>query len=110
MSSSSSSAIVSAGAQQQQAEEGPAFKVPCAFKGLEAVVSGGILGYVFGLGSKMMFYSGGGGLKGRWAAARLEAGGSARTFAIFGGVLSAAQCYVYRVRNKEGPINGAIAG
>uniref|UniRef100_A0A061SL25 Mitochondrial import inner membrane translocase subunit tim17 tim22 tim23 family protein n=1 Tax=Tetraselmis sp. GSL018 TaxID=582737 RepID=A0A061SL25_9CHLO len=84
--------------------------LPCFFKGIEAGISGGILGYIFGLGSKMFLYREGGGLKARWGAAVTEAGSTARTFASFGAIYAAAMCYTRRLRNVEDPWNGAIAG
>ncbi len=88
----------------------PQFQVPCAFKGLESFLIGGAMGYVFGFASTMVMHRGGGGFKVRFAASRVEGGTTMRTFAIFGGIYSAAQCYVKRIRNKEDPFNAGFGG
>mmetsp|Transcript_7347 Transcript_7347/g.19081 ORF Transcript_7347/g.19081 Transcript_7347/m.19081 type:complete len:217 (-) Transcript_7347:463-1113(-) len=88
----------------------PAGQMPCFVKGLEAALSGGVLGYVFGFGSKLVMFRGSGGFRARWAMAGIEAKSSARMFATFGGVYAAALCYSRRLRLKNDPFDGAVAG
>jgi hypothetical protein len=96
--------------QQNTAAEPPPAKLPCFVKGLEAAFSGGVLGYVFGFGSKMVMFRGSGGFKARWAVSALEGKSCARTFATFGGIYAAAMCYSRRLRLKNDAIDGAVAG
>mmetsp|Transcript_36364 Transcript_36364/g.102729 ORF Transcript_36364/g.102729 Transcript_36364/m.102729 type:complete len:237 (-) Transcript_36364:201-911(-) len=92
------------------AEELPQAQLPCFFKGVEAALSGAVLGYVFGWGSKMVMYRDGGGFRARLGAAAADGGSTAKTFGVFGGIYTAMQCYVGRIRQKQDPFNNAIAG
>jgi len=82
------------------------YAVPCTINGVMAAASGGALGFVFGAGSRLVRHSG----AGRLRAAAVDGRASARSFALFGGVYTAAACIAGRLRDAEDAWNGALAG
>eukprot|EP00246_Nothoceros_aenigmaticus_P001353 TRINITY_DN11875_c0_g1_i1.p1 TRINITY_DN11875_c0_g1~~TRINITY_DN11875_c0_g1_i1.p1 ORF type:complete len:210 (-),score=13.86 TRINITY_DN11875_c0_g1_i1:162-791(-) len=80
--------------------DGPLF---CVFKGVGDALAGSVMGSVFGLGTGIYKKAG-------FKGAFLEAGNSARTFALLSGVHSLVSCSLKRIRGKEDAINAGIAG
>lgn len=80
--------------------DGPLF---CVFKGVGDALAGSVMGSVFGLGTGIYKKAG-------FKGALLEAGNSARTFAVLSGVHSLVTCSLKRIRGKEDAINAGIAG
>eukprot|EP00898_Chlorokybus_atmophyticus_P008057 jgi/Chlat1/8252/Chrsp77S07676 len=82
----------------------------CVLNGAGAAATGAFMGGVIGMGSgmwKTSFKNGVGTmLKGGW----VEAGNSAKTFALMGGLYSAVVCYMKKFRNAEDALNSGVAG
>ncbi|KAL3135053.1 hypothetical protein ABBQ32_007999 [Trebouxia sp. C0010 RCD-2024] len=84
----------------------PAMELPCTLQGVMSGLSGGALGYVFGFGGQIIRHRG----KGRLRACNKEGLGSAKTFAIMGGLYTAANCVSKRIRQKDDAWNGFVSG
>ncbi|KAL6782263.1 TIM22C [Auxenochlorella protothecoides x Auxenochlorella symbiontica] len=82
------------------------FQTPCTLKGLSAGASGGALGFVFGFGGYWFSQR----LKGNLRGSLAEGWGSAKTFAIMGGLYAAVGCFMQRLRQREDAWNGAASG
>lgn len=82
------------------------FKTPCSISGLMAGVSGGSLGYAFGFAGHWLNMR----LKGSLGAAHIAGWGSAKTFAIMGGLYAAVSCFMLRLRQRQDAWNGAVSG
>jgi import inner membrane translocase subunit TIM22 len=82
------------------------FKTPCTVTGIGAGVSSAMLGYVFGFGGYWISQRSSGVLK-----VSNQAGlGSARTFAILGGLYSGVSCLMSRLRQKNDALNAGVSG
>eukprot|EP00899_Mesostigma_viride_P008178 jgi/Mesvir1/17361/Mv08671-RA.1 len=75
----------------------------CLAYGIGSALSGGIMGGIWGLGS--------GGFRTKSLKGGLtEAGSSAKTFALMGGLYSGVLCYSRKLRGSEDALNSGIAG
>eukprot|EP00890_Picochlorum_soloecismus_P000827 jgi/Picsp_1/1745/NSC_05217-R1_hypothetical protein CHLNCDRAFT_58549 [Chlorella variabilis] len=72
--------------------EEPVFRTPCSISGISAGISSGMLGFVFGFGGYWLKER----LKGTWKASMRDGWGSAKTFAVLGGLYAAVSCFMYQ--------------
>jgi len=86
--------------------EEPVFRTPCSISGISAGISSGMLGFVFGFGGYWLKER----LKGTWKASMRDGWGSAKTFAVLGGLYAAVSCFMVRLRQKNDAINSAVSG
>jgi import inner membrane translocase subunit TIM22 len=82
------------------------FKTPCTLTGIGAGVSSAMLGYVFGFGGYWISQRS----KGALQLANQAGLGSARTFAILGGLYSGVSCFMSRLRQKNDAFNAGVSG
>ncbi|PSC74053.1 mitochondrial import inner membrane translocase subunit TIM22-2-like [Micractinium conductrix] len=82
------------------------YQTPCTLTGLGAGLSSGSLGWVFGFGGYWLKNM----RKGQFKASLAEGWGSAKTFAIMGGLYAAVSCFMVRLRQKNDAWNGAASG
>lgn len=73
------------------------FQTPCSVNGLFAGMTGGSVGFLFGFGGYWLKYR----LKGTLSAAMKEGWGSAKAFAVMGGIYAAVNCFMLRIRQKQ---------
>lgn len=90
-------------ASDQGGEFAVSTKIPCTISGLGSAVGGGLLGYVFGFGGKLI------GTR-KLSPCHAAAMQSAKQFALIGGLYAVVSCFAVRIRQKEDAWTSGISG
>lgn len=90
-------------ASDHRAEFAVSNKIPCSISGLGSAVGGGLLGYVFGFGGKLIGSR-------KFSPCHAAAVQSAKQFALIGGLYAMVSCFAVRIRQKEDSWTSGVSG